>query len=68
VNEGAAIRIDAGETIRSIELFSIAGQKIKILFPYTNRYVFPVTGLATGIYLVKVQTENKITVMKIPVQ
>jgi hypothetical protein len=68
VNGGMAYQISASETIRALEIINLSGQRIQTLRPNSNFCVFPVAGIAPGIYLVKVETEVGITVLKMQIQ
>ena len=54
--EGSSIRIESGDTMKSVEIYNLLGQAIRLIRPDSNRT--KIDNLPTGVLVVKVTMQN----------
>jgi hypothetical protein len=62
------LNIIAPENINKIEVLNMAGQVISVLNSDSNNTNIEVSGFSTGVYFVKVYTQNQVTTHKVVVE
>ncbi|MCL2291411.1 MAG: PKD domain-containing protein [Bacteroidetes bacterium] len=67
VLQESALTIEADSFLHKIELINLLGAIVKTAHPNAASYVFPVSGIETGIYLMKIETAKGAFVTKIQI-
>lgn len=63
---GTQIEINSMENIQSISMFNLIGQQVKYLAKTNSKFIsFSIETLPTGVYIIKVKTDNSYTSKKI---
>ncbi len=55
----------SNETINSIEVFTISGQKVINLHPHNNKTIVNISQLSKGVYFVKIQANEKVNTYRL---
>jgi thiol-disulfide isomerase/thioredoxin len=62
------VNFSSANKINSVQLYSVCGQLVKQNNPNTNEFSLGLSGLSSGIYLVKVHTEKATKTLKLVVE
>lgn len=54
------VNIASSSVVQKIEVFSVSGKLIRQIFPRNSSSTLSLTGLKTGIYLLRIQTNNQL--------
>lgn len=62
------VQIESQEPIKQLEVISLEGKIIRILQPHTTGYQLDLSGIKSGLYLLRIQTSNQVVTEKILVK